>query len=1158
MRACLMALIFSQFALVYALQMGAQAQRAQDPVATTLKANVADIAEQLVDQAQKWFETLGAQGKVPRVFTGITRDARQLIIELDSLPFDHVKRRDFLIWLSQRYSLVAYAYATHVMKQASGRNDLVEALDIYASSFDKDVFANLSMTRQPDGSIRYVRDAYVSEDAKEQKDQILLGLHRLSHSANITSSKEFEDVWATLEGKVYWRGVNKQANEPSGDEAGALITRALQLYASGDCQAALPLGEKAADLLRKQDRLHSRDFATALVAQALCHKRLMHVAEAERLYRQAIEIHEKVEGTNSRNLAITLDNLATLYAEHGRLSEAEQLRLRALQIFKITLDPASPQIATALQNLAVLYQYQGRAFDAQETFLEALAIAEKAYGPDSRQTGVISDNLAGLYRSQGQFDKAEPFYLRAISIFRKTLGRDHPDSALALQNHAILLSETGRSEQAETSLQEALGINERLYGANHDTIAAALNTLVLHYIRQQRWPDALGPARRSAAISVQLADRGKVRAPSEGGQTASAFRRLVQVVYGAGASSSELMNEGYIAAQRALDTNAALALSQLAARHATGEGAVAGLLRERQDLLQELEGRDKLLIATVAKPPDQRDRAGEDRLKSRIEEIGGRIDEIDRSLSKQAPEYAALSKPTPISIADTQALLNSDEALLQFLDVRSVGSVPETGFAWLVTKEGAEWVRLPVGTHGLAQAVATLRCGLDAKRWSDDGEGLCGELLKLDKSARAWLPFDLNVAFELYQSLIGPFEAKVKGKHLLVVPSGALTALPLSVLVTEKPADALPLMLDGYRNAAWLGHRQPITVLPSVSSLKALRRFAKNSGATKPYLGIGNPLLDGAQDDYQFGAHYKKQAQLARDKQQCPKTVSQRVVASAGRALVDYAKLFRGGNADIEAVRAWSPLPETADELCEVGRRLGVPESEILLGGHATEAALKGLSEQGRLGDYGIVHFATHGALTGDVQGSAEPGLILTPPDKDVTDPKALDRDDGFLTASEIATLKLDADWVILSACNTAGSSGESAEALSGMARAFFYAGARALLVSHWEVGSDAAVKLVTRTFAELGQAPEISRSEAFRISMRDLVQTGTLAEAHPSQWAPFVVVGEGSARVVRPVRKQASQSALARAKSLPAKTSKTKVPKRATTPDWRTELWRK
>src|SRR5262249_38052485 len=156
----------------------------------------------------------------------------------------------------------------------------------------------------------------------------------------------------------------------------------------------------------------------------------------------------------------------------------------------------------------------------------------------------------------------------------------------------------------------------------------------------------------------------------------------------------------------------------------------------------------------------------------------------------------------------------------------------------------------------------------------------------------------------------------------------------------------------------------------------------------------------------------------------------------------------------------WTPLPETADELCDVARRLVVPESEVLLGSRATETALKDLSENGRLTDYAIVHFATHGALAGQVQDLAEPGLVLTPALTGISDPKALERDGGFPTASEIAPLKLDADWVILSACNTAGgASGETAEPLSGMAQAFFYAGARALLVSHWEVGSDAAVK---------------------------------------------------------------------------------------------------
>ena len=138
------------------------------------------------------------------------------------------------------------------------------------------------------------------------------------------------------------------------------------------------------------------------------------------------------------------------------------------------------------------------------------------------------------------------------------------------------------------------------------------------------------------------------------------------------------------------------------------------------------------------------------------------------------------------------------------------------------------------------------------------------------------------------------------------------------------------------------------------------------------------------------------------------------MVASAHQAGW-FARLFRGGTgdiADIEEVRLWTPLPETADELCDVARRLGVPESEILLGLRATETALKSLSERGQLKQYRVLHFATHGALTRQVQASAEPGLILTPPPKGTTDNTKLKRDDGFLTASEIAALDLDADWV--------------------------------------------------------------------------------------------------------------------------------------------------
>jgi CHAT domain-containing protein len=140
------------------------------------------------------------------------------------------------------------------------------------------------------------------------------------------------------------------------------------------------------------------------------------------------------------------------------------------------------------------------------------------------------------------------------------------------------------------------------------------------------------------------------------------------------------------------------------------------------------------------------------------------------------------------------------------------------------------------------------------------------------------------------------------------------------------------------------------------------------------------------------------------------------------------------------------------------------------------------------------------------VSGNAEPGLILTPPNT------ATEGDDGYLSASEITNLKLDADWVILSACNTAAGSTEGAEALSGLARAFFYAGARALLVSHWAVASEATVKLITGAVERMTSDKRIGRAEAMRQSMLALIDKGEAYEAHPAFWAPFVVVGEGAA----------------------------------------------
>jgi CHAT domain-containing protein len=383
----------------------------------------------------------------------------------------------------------------------------------------------------------------------------------------------------------------------------------------------------------------------------------------------------------------------------------------------------------------------------------------------------------------------------------------------------------------------------------------------------------------------------------------------------------------------------------------------------------------------------------------------------------------------------------------------------------------------------------------------------------------------VEVAHELYEALLAPFADLTNGKSLLIVPSGPLTSLPFHVLAMTSPSPrASPAAARTPRApgkgrgtlgasgasqfVTWLALTKPITVLPSVGSLEALRKLP-SSEARQPYLAFGNPLLDGGAPE---------RVALARVRQRCASepTGERRRVAVSDRRVSELAALFRGGT-DLAMLRGQTALPETADEVCAVAQSLGALADEadaVWLGARASEANLKGLSRSGRLARYRVLHFATHGVLPSEseaiLKSKAEPALILTPPGEGVTAAE-LEEDNGLLTASEVAQLSLDADWVVLSACNTAAGGKGDAEVLSGLARAFFYAKARALLVSHWYVNSESAVALTTGAFAELSAHPEIGRAEALRRSMVRLILEGRPDQAHPEYWAPFVLVGEGA-----------------------------------------------
>jgi CHAT domain-containing protein len=194
-------------------------------------------------------------------------------------------------------------------------------------------------------------------------------------------------------------------------------------------------------------------------------------------------------------------------------------------------------------------------------------------------------------------------------------------------------------------------------------------------------------------------------------------------------------------------------------------------------------------------------------------------------------------------------------------------------------------------------------------------------------------------------------------------------------------------------------------------------------------------------------------------------------------------------------------LPETRDEVLALAKILSAnPVQDVILGAQATRASVLKSSSSGQLGRKQVVVFATHGLLAGDLPSLNQPALAMA----STADPA----DSPLLTLEDVLTLKLNADWVVLSACNTAGADGRAGEALTGLARGFFYAGSRSLLVTHWAVESESAMMLTTKTFAAYTSDPGIRRAEALRQAM---LETMKLARyAHPAYWAPYALVGEG------------------------------------------------
>lgn len=773
------------------------------------------------------------------------------------------------------------------------------------------------------------------------------------------------------------------------------------------------------------------------------------------------------------------------------------LNLQKAEIFAERDGLDSEDRANALRDAAFNYRYMERYNDAEPLLREAYAIFRRSFGIDNFRTWSVADLLTGQLLQQDRIDDAleilgevvlapendlTEFY--ADPIRRATLTRSFSDPYDTLHelgaNYVRQKLRRGEADPEVRRIAAQAALGKRAYREAFGFSYRDEERLALEIQDPFAWSNK--PKFRDY---FELEADARWLAPGREGANAEAFLALQQASMG---TTSRAVATA--AAERAASNSGAQDLllqraeldSQIAEleRNPNPLGPAGSPITERlaQDALTRRDARVKLGLPIELDADAERQRDLRQQY-DQIAQLRFQRDVLNQEIAAAVPGYFELVRPAALTPEEAQALLGPDEALLLAVPTRFGTHLV------LVTREGLRWHRSDLARDTLGEHVrrllwdvgANVQVGEDeAFKWGNEGDGA--------------FPFDRGTAHLLFRELVAPFAEDLQGKrHLFVAASGSLASLPFGLLVTEEPQGA-----DGnaaqLRATKWLAESFALVQLPSLQSLALLRAVQSDEDdqSGELLLGFGDPVLAGSGES-RGGKVSRRRSGSG------PVLESSLFAATTGERRL----------ANPDNLRALASLPGTRRELEAMADIFSEDAVRLYLGENATEQSVRNAD----LGRASIVSFATHGLLAGEIGQGIEPGLVLTPP------ASASIEDDGLLTASEITALDFNADWVVLSACNTAAGDGTGgAEGFSGLARSFFFAGARSLLASHWPVMDDVAA-IVSVRIIELQRAnPGWSRAEALQAAMRE-IREDTRADgigetwAHPSAWAPFTYVGD-------------------------------------------------
>ena len=885
-----------------------------------------------------------------------------------------------------------------------------------------------------------------------------------------------------------------------------------EVYGSGAKAQALQFYRLVLDGTARVKGAQSIEYARVQVRMATILRELARLEEARATFVPALNILTEKLGAEKAETARHQLEYSRVLEALGESAQAREHSTRAMQTLDRVLPPDDPLRTIILWQMSERGEPAARRSAAER----AVAITKRVAGANSREYARALRDLGSTYEQLREPKLAEGSYRESISLIRRVAGENHPDGLDTELFLASLLDADNRATEALAVLTTLIPRFEAHYGRTNSVTVPALalkalielsskdfaaaertyrtaiarmriethlDTWMYMHAGLARSLEALGRPEEaltfrrevSAALDLQFA-RSRGLSEDDRIDMLREYQRLYQEEFRQLVTLEKAQpGKGFAAralASLSLDQSRLFTESvlQSAVRKLAGDPAFARQLSARDVAQKELD--QALRGASGA--------VGEDR-SAAISAVTARraaLDTQDQQLRNSFPDYMELVRPEPVQLPAVQALLGADEAVLVY------GVLRDELVIFALTRERLVQQSSPMGVAAIGDLIAKVRAAVQLPP-----QVLPSDLMKLD-------PQDLHT---LYRALVQPVQSAIaEKKRWTIIGTGAVYTLPFEMLLrrfdaTDKQQfdtqarasqrSGAPLLLAQYGGLAYLGSEVDLSYQASLRAMVSRRRASERATPvpTLQFAAIADPTFS------QNGA--------------MPPSAQ-----TALRGLVQARGVrTRQGAAELD------PLPDSALEAGEVAKLFGA-SSRVLLGTQAQEYRVK----SGDLADARYVLFATHGLLGGELAkinaqrqsaARAEAALALS----FLGD---LRGEDGLLTASEIvSSVRLNAELVVLSACNSAGSTSASGEGFVGLTRSLQFAGAKDLVVTHWPVETVTARLMVVSLFRGIrsGLAP----GAALRAAARDVrAMPWTFADqpasrAHPAFWAPFVVIGQ-------------------------------------------------